>query len=196
MEYYTAAEIINSVFASVLFGISVGIVRALLIVAFASVKILLLSFKNARCDQRGLKGIACFRENDDFTFAPRKIVLFLSDFAVTLIFGVGFSILSYITVDGVVRLYMLITALGAYILGYRILNKYLLPVLIRIFSFICRIISYLTVFLMLPPMKLFHYLKEHIFKMIFITARTRFLDIARRFRKDRSHKDKIGHKSY
>lgn len=156
MNFYTSGEILLSLVYACIFGLMMGVANSALFVVIDLIQsILRLSGKviEASSDIRKIKSFMSKKNKEPKYYG--KAALFFKDFVYLITYGILFSVLLYVSVDGALRLYMLAASIGSTYVSIR-LGRYTTD---KIFCFITNVISslaflffILTLFL---PLRLF-----------------------------------------
>ncbi len=135
MNFFTSSEILISLLYSSVFGVIFGVFSMIIsIAADCAESFLKIPSDIVKASSKLNKLPEIFKENLIITPAENAVKDFVKDFICVIFYGVSFSILLYITLDGKFRFYMLFFSLLAAYLFNMIIGRRLKKVLYCIFQ--------------------------------------------------------------
>lgn len=140
MNFHTGVEILLSVLYAVIFGVFGGILKSAISVVIqyfetisALPKSVILATESKQALKKSFKAWICVTRSNS------KIKEFFSDFIFTLLYGISFSLLMYIAVDGVFRLYILVISVSLTYVSSKTLGCFLEKFFLLVLRGICQI---------------------------------------------------------
>ncbi len=154
MLYADFNDILISVCYSALFGIIMGILFVALSVLIYTIDGFIRLPKTIYQASDSLSKIRnLFINSENCKYAKNKVKVFLFDFIYVIINGLLFSLLLYITTDGVFRLYILIISLTLARLFIKYLGNHTASFLNKSISFLYSVITIVFSLLLFPTRK-------------------------------------------
>lgn len=155
MDFHTGTEVLLSVLYSVLFGAFGGLLKTSISVAFQYIEtVIRLPLSVAHSTENRASFKASFRKGVNIICSKNKIKEFFSDFIFTLIYGILFSLLTYVSVDGVFRLYILIVSVAVTYVSFKTLGSLFEKFSLAVLRLICTV-SVNAIIIFVYPMRMF-----------------------------------------
>ena len=151
MKYFSAEEILFSVFCSVIYGV----IFALLTLSVVLILDIVIAFP--RRIKKGFSYSGRLAAVEPF-IQDKPIPVFFTVSGIILFF-IGYVLLSYYSVDASFRLYVLLISGGTYLICTHIFKRFLRPVAVSILNRLLIIFIVTARVMTFPLLKLFVYIK-------------------------------------
>ncbi len=159
MQYYTSQQIFLSVLYSLIFGVCFGMFSSLVSVILEYIETLLNLPRLILTYSSEEKGpLTLFKEKPKLIYSEGRAKEVIKDFIVTLSFGISFSVLSYIAVDGELRLYVLLIALITSYFSNKIPGKGFRWLCVKLFYGICTVTVFIVSIILYPIRQILRFL--------------------------------------
>lgn len=167
MKFFTAIEILRSIFLSVIAGTLFGCLYRAAEVILISLRKIVFLLPNAMSAAGSLKS----RGISEYINRKRRIKLSpvaknIFDFFIFLFFGISLILLYYVTLDGIFRIYVLITVSLCFTVAQRFFGKPFAAVFDWVFSKIYFVLFLLLTICTFPIVKAVKFVKKQVTKLI------------------------------
>ena len=176
MISFTTEEVLFSLLCGVLYGFVFSLFNELIGIFVTFI------FANAKLFRSILKYENIFEKNEFLIRKKREYSSFLTATIIVLFFF-GFILLSYITLDGVIRLYLLFVSFAAFYLSKITVCKMIGGVLLRLLNLLFSVFLISFRILLLPFRKIYVYINRILSKWKFILTSKRRTTLDKKTRK-------------
>ena len=180
MKFFSFYEIIFSIFLSIFTGVIYGGI-------YCASETIVIFFKNILFVIPNSIKIVCFAKGEIIKECGRKrqkklggIEKNIFDAIIFLLFGIGLVFLSYVALDGYIRLYLFVTCGIFFIISKRFFGRIFIIIFDKILGIIYYVSLLLFCFLFLPV--------QRVFRLIFICIKSLIAPIYKRIKTERSNK--------
>ena len=165
MKFFTVEEIFYSIFFSFALGILCGCIFSASDVIFTSLNKVIISplgvYRKIGCfSKKSVEELILYKPKTKATNLTKNIL----EAILFSFFGIGMLILVYSTLDGVFRLYVLITVALAFVLAKKTLGKLFCKTFERVFRYLYKALIYVEYFILYPVNFVFKFLKAKFIK--------------------------------